>query len=325
MNEQHIEIIPIHFNVPNHYLPLVEFIETANDVANILEDFNLKFFEGKLNIQILVMPSEDGSFLKKLGISVVLATTVSWGFIESDTGKGFVKGLTGHEPSYWAEKAGKKTKELLILKESTTGFLEKDNQTLNDFGIHENDFPSAFKARNSFYRMCLEDAEIAGIEFNDSGDFPISRANFANYFTPEVAVDDAPPKSVYKIHQLDIVAPVICEGSSAQWRTRDAKTLTPLNFHLKDDEFFQGILSGKYPLKETKKNDVITVCIEYIIMEENGEEKVCERNAIKVYKFNDVLIAKVPDDIDFEAVICQQTQEATKEDDRQVELPLSDS
>ncbi|MFA5830027.1 MAG: hypothetical protein WC843_06090 [Candidatus Gracilibacteria bacterium] len=304
MSERSIEVISIHFNVPSHYLLLSEFIETANDVEQILQEFNFKFFDAKLNIQILVLPPEEGSFLKKLGIFFALPVCVlSWGFLESDIGKAYIKGLTGNEPAYWAEIAGEGTaKELIILKESVKGFLEKNNNTLEQAGIKINEFPFAYKARNNFYNMCLKSEEISGVEFNNSGCFDIKRVNFPNYFTKEIDKPDGKKsKSVFRLHRLVIVAPVISGGSSAQWKTRDAKTLNPLNFFLKDEDFYDGILSGKYPLKETGNDDIITVCIEYKIHEENGQEKVYERSAIKVYQFNNIKIAEIPTDLELMA------------------------
>lgn len=298
MNEKIIEVIPIHFNVQNHYLPLDEFIETARDVEEILEELNLKIFDGKLRIQILVLPPENGTFLKTIGILLLGGAGLTWTFLGSDIGKGFVKGLTGHEPAYWAEKAGESAKELIILKESTKGFLEKDNHTLNQAGITMVEFPSAFKARNDFYNMCLRSEDILGVEFNNEGKFDIERNKFSNYFTVEADKGIVVTiKSIYRLHKLVVVAPVISMGSYAQWKTRDFETSAPLNFHLKDDDFMQGLLSGKYPFKVKKDEDVINACIEYKIEETNGVEHVVERNAVKVYQFNQIKISKVPKDI----------------------------
>lgn len=300
MNEKIIEVLPVHFNVPNHYLPLDEFIETARDVEEILNELNFKFFEGKLNIQILVLPSEDGTFLKRIGFLLLGSATLAWTFLGSDVGKGFVKGLTGHEPAYWAEQAGEGAKELLILKESTKGFLEKDNQTLNQAGITMIEFPSAFKARNDFYSMCLRSEDVKGVEFNKSGKFDIGRGKFSDYFKAEEdKVNIVTTKFINRIHKLIVVAPVISEGSYAQWKARDFETSAHFKFHLKDDGFLQGVLLGKYPFKESKNEDVITVCIEYKIEETNGVEHVCERNAVKIYQFNAIKIAEIPKDISF--------------------------
>ena len=101
-----IGIIPIHFDVPGHYLPLATFVETASKTHSIIDAFNREIFDGKLQYDLLVFPPDEGSFKTKLGFALLAGWGVVWSFTQSDIGKGFIKGLTTHEPAYWAERAG---------------------------------------------------------------------------------------------------------------------------------------------------------------------------------------------------------------------------
>ncbi|TGQ31291.1 hypothetical protein [Mesorhizobium sp. M00.F.Ca.ET.216.01.1.1] len=146
--ESAIEIIPIHFDVPEHHILLQTFIETAAQAKAIIAAFNQHLFEGQLEYQILVLPPEVGSFKTKLGVAVA-AGGILWSALESDIGTGFIKGLTGHEPAYWSELAGAYVGQLvaeqaktltqaaiddrvkcqtnaLIISEATKSFLQKD-------------------------------------------------------------------------------------------------------------------------------------------------------------------------------------------------------
>lgn len=111
-----IEVIPFHFDVPNHSLPLNQFLDTAKNAEEIIKCFNTEIFSDQLKYKIMVRPSEKGGLIEVLQL-IVLGGAPVWLFLNSDIGKGYVKGLTGHNPEYWAEKAG----------ESTANYLQDDN------------------------------------------------------------------------------------------------------------------------------------------------------------------------------------------------------
>lgn len=293
--------LPIHFDVPQHYLPLSDFIELATNVNNIIDEFSRKFFEGTLDIQVVVLPPEDGSFLKKLGIVAGVAT-ISWGFLNSTIGEAYIKGLTGNTPAYWAEIAGEETKEIFILNEATKGFIEKDVKTIEGIGIPQEDFKVSFSSKNLFYKSCLKNESIAAIGFSEKETFTIQRGNFqdriANLNTePEDDFD-----LEYKLHELIIISSVNTSDSEGQWDTRDNVSNEFLRFHMKDMKFFDDFLSGQYPLKENESNDVILALIEYKKLKQGDTYKVVERNAVKIYRFNDKEIAEVPDNLSIEVI-----------------------
>ncbi len=162
---QFIEVLPLHFNIAEHYLPLSEFIETANGTKAIIENFNREFCGGKLQYQIVVLPPEKGSFRSRLGVCVIAGVGLLWTFAESDIGQGYISGLTGHEPAYWAQQAGVATRNAIqkemqeetaaskkaaaqIMKECAKGFLEKDSDDLRKIGV-------SIRHRGLTRRMCF--------------------------------------------------------------------------------------------------------------------------------------------------------------------------
>ncbi|ESZ24269.1 hypothetical protein [Mesorhizobium sp. L2C084A000] len=173
-----IEIIPIHFDVPEHHLELKTFIETAAQTELIIAGLNEYLFEGRLEYQVLVLPPEIGTFKTRLAIAAATAATISWGAVESDIGAAFIKGLTGHEPVYWSELAGGYVGELLademkvppsatdariecrtgalILSESTKSFLQKDVSELNKIGIRPMQFREGMRLATNSMKHVLQ-------------------------------------------------------------------------------------------------------------------------------------------------------------------------
>lgn len=97
---ENIEILPVHFNVPVHYVPLGTFVKTAESVNGIITAINDRAFGGDFQYELLILPPEAGTFKSRLGVIAVGGGTLLWAALESDMGKAFVKGLTGYEPAY---------------------------------------------------------------------------------------------------------------------------------------------------------------------------------------------------------------------------------
>ncbi|PCJ02806.1 MAG: hypothetical protein COB14_00910 [Alphaproteobacteria bacterium] len=60
------------------------------------------------------------------------------------------------------------------------------------------------------------------------------------------------------------------------------------------DAFKQGLLNGKYPVKQTKNNDILQILVEYKKQEKNGEIEIKEISIETVYRFNDIEITSIP-------------------------------
>ncbi|RWM40346.1 MAG: hypothetical protein EOR76_35810 [Mesorhizobium sp.] len=235
-----IEIIPIHFDVPEHHLELKTFIETAAQTEAIIAGLNEYLFDGKLDYQVLVLPPEIGTF--KTRLAVVATAGVIWAALESNIGAAFVKGLTGHEPAYWSELAGGYVGELLadegkappsatdtriecrtgalILSESTKSFLQKDVSELNKIGIRPTQFREGYGARNKFYEACAEDTKIKGVGFTNADEFPIRRSDFGRL---QVAL---PPKEKDLDDRPWHVAIDTVKVTSPNWERGDKQRLS---------------------------------------------------------------------------------------------------
>ncbi|MEX0827617.1 MAG: hypothetical protein WD005_01565, partial [Haliea sp.] len=113
-DEGMIEIIPIHFDVPGHQIPLSTFIATAEQTEAVIGSLNRELFDGNLKYELFVLPPEEGTFLSRLGFVLLAGYGVVWSFTESDVGAAFIKGLTTQAPAYWAEMVGTEFRDKLI-------------------------------------------------------------------------------------------------------------------------------------------------------------------------------------------------------------------
>lgn len=166
----------------------------------MLRSLNRELFSGDLRIELVVLPPEEGTFLARLGI-IIAVGAAAFTFIESDIGKAFFKGLTGHEPAHWAEAAGEATRhaiehigtveahhikpvaerETKLVCEATRSFLQKDNIELERVGITPSRFRDAFAAKNEFYRACEATPDLRAIGFSVEPSFPIKKQDFPRF------------------------------------------------------------------------------------------------------------------------------------------------
>jgi hypothetical protein len=198
-----LEPFPIHFDVPEHFIPLELFIETAEAVSKIAENLNEEVFSGQIEYHLLVLPAEDGSFKTKLAIFVTATLSGLWIFVESDVGQAFIKGLTGQKPEYWAEIAGSEVREQLLsdedvgtvqehegekdkcaaaklLTSSTRGILENSSEQIARTGVSGDSFDKAIEGRNDFFESCIAVEDLRAVGFADEPKFPIDRAQFVD-------------------------------------------------------------------------------------------------------------------------------------------------
>lgn len=194
-----LEVIPIHFDVTDHHLPLDDFIEAAKNTQAIIDGFNESLFDKKLKYELYVIPPKPGTFLEIIGF---LATAVGVIFVYSQTedGKVFFENLTGHPTSFWHAKAGEKLREklqkagetaeeldkdqlvrhveALLLVQVIKSFLQKSEEELSKAGAGLRKFRTAFEARNQFYEVCRKNKSIRAVGFSEEDTFPIKRSDF---------------------------------------------------------------------------------------------------------------------------------------------------
>lgn len=259
-----IELIPIHFDVPGHEIPLATFIRTALETQAIIRSLNKELFDGAIQFELVVLPPEDGSFLQRLGVYIIAGWGVIWTFTESDIGKGYIKGLTGHEPSHWAEVAGEATAttfesvvkgessaayqksfSALIICETTKSFLQKDTADLVRVGITPSEFHDAYAARNEFYAACDHTPGLRAIGFTDTPVFPIQKEDFVRLQTdlPPKRDDDEPPWQVAAA-TLRVTSPNWDRSDRGRsWKGRDERGRDRY-FRIDDEEFWHRAAAG---------------------------------------------------------------------------------
>ena len=194
--------------------------------------------------------------------------------LESDVGKGFIKGLTDHEPAYWAEALGKGVKEIaqdvlsegneasleirdtekiqetalevdlsyeaLIICEMTKSFLQKNNADLARAGIGPRQFRDAFEAKNEFYQACAEAPQLRAIGFSEDAEFPIKRPEFLHFQI------QLPPKDEAEVEHPWYVGRALLKVTSPNWDRNDRMRLWKAHdqrgrdryFAIEDEEFW---------------------------------------------------------------------------------------
>jgi hypothetical protein len=292
MNQDQQEIFFIHFDTRAkndeviHQISLDTFIEVTKSLEKVLDGLNEKFFNKKINITISVLPPEKG------GIEIPLILKFAGGWVIANGIKPFIKGVTGYTFDYWVEECGISVRELFM--KFYREFLEKDRTQL---GINQTYFLKAFAGRSDFYKACIDNQTIKGVEFHKKNYKFIKRDRFPHYVSKSV-VEKLEPE--YKLHKLKIISAVISkmdkQAKSLKWKGKDHKNNKSLEFYLMDSEFNIKFLNDEYPIQET---NVIIAKFEYQKFKIDGEinSNKTEVSAIKIYYFNDKLITNIPDDL----------------------------
>jgi len=297
------EIFFIHFDLPDHEIPLSTFIETANETQAVIRAFNEILFEGKSKFEIYVIPPEDGSFLSKYKICFIIAGALA--FVDTDIGKLIVKELTGQEPIYYAQKAIDGAKEILstdskkpdkniikcqtgatILIDASKTFLQKDTLSLQEIGITPNKYPDAFKARNGFYQVCDKTPNLNAIGFEKEPVFPVNRDRFASM---QVAIpkieDDEEEEWIVSTVTLTVTSPNWDrKDKKRQWKGKDIEG-KQRTFQVEDEGFWLSVKDNKI---NPTTNDIITV--QWAFQGSDIDPK--KARVLKVLKFNDETLSE---------------------------------
>lgn len=294
MSQDQQETFFIHFDTRGindqvvHQISLDTFIKTAQSLERVLEGFNEKLFDRKLDIKILILPPEDGGYFTKF---IIWAALAGVGYMmTSDYGDSFIKEMTGKTRSEWG------TNHALLLKTTTKKFLETDDEKIQNKTALQKQFPKAFAGRSDFYKVCINDTHLQGVEFSKNYQF-IQRDRFPHYVSESVEEKLEPE---YKVHKLKIISAVISkidkQAKSPKWKGNDYNNNKNSEFYLTDDEFNMKFFNGEYPIQEA---NVIIAKFEYQKFKIDGEINPSKTtvSAVKIYSFNDEPIANIPDDL----------------------------
>lgn len=303
----------IHFDVQESKLSLQTFIRSAQSIDKLSSELNNILFNNYLIFKIYVLPPEDGSFLKRLGIAVSAGAAAALSFAETDVGKAFIRGLTGHEPAYWAEQSGEFLRESLevytdeqsggaqeeeeeeeeaignsytcaqILSEATKGFLTSTQSELRKIGLDMNAYRKAYEGRNDLYEACISDNNIQAIGFTKEHKFPISRSKF-----PELYIKLPPPEDsmglwLVEISELRITSPNWeRKDQKRKWKGRDSKG-NERYFVIEDESFWNHV-----ELRDLKSNLIDKIKVQWAFREEDA--RATDYKVLRVIEYNDLQI-----------------------------------
>lgn len=300
-----IDVIPIHFDVPGHELPLSTFVSTSEQTRAIIRALNEELFEGQLQFQILVLPPAEGSFLTRLGLVLLGGWGIIWTFTESDIGQAFIKGLTGHEPAYWAENAGTSARNLLaqhteagdgpeespeqkvvgtIVCEAVKSFLSRPNRELVHQGLDKARFRAAYEAKNAFYESCAVTPQIRGLGFDERPIFPINRDQFPEHHSTLPPPEEADDLWFVTTAVLRVTSPNWDRDDRArQWKGRDHQGRDRY-FRIEDEDFW-----GLVGREAISTHIIDTMKVQWAYQGRPEQPRNCR--VLRVLEFNEVALA----------------------------------
>jgi len=193
----YLNVITTHFNTEENFIDFPSFVEAVLCIQNIANDFKKHYFPSLEDVTIEILPPEPGSFKLKTALKIGgYSLGTLWGatqVLDSDVVKAYIKGLTGNEPAYYAEIAGKSTRnafvntqdeykaETLLITDVTKGFIEAPNAQLGIIGFPSDEFCQALEAKNKFFNMCKNNQSIKSVGFDASDDYSIQKENMNEY------------------------------------------------------------------------------------------------------------------------------------------------
>jgi len=301
--QKNLQIITLHFNVPDHYLNLDDFISSARATEKILSDFNSNLFDGKLKYELVVLPPAPGTLKERLGIKVTTAAAcVLLGAMGPEFTSGVIKSLTGKSVFELGQLVGESSLDLLdevdkiwsknlaaiFLSEAAKGFFQTYTDDLEKNGITRNKYSQAYQARNEFYESCYRSKEIKSIGFDDTDEFPIERRDFAKYIVeiPENKEDDNEIWE-WEITYIKVVSPNWDRADiNRAWKAKytEKNEIKEAYFSIEDDNFW-GLVDGEN--LTLKGKDSIKVQWAYI-KEGSKRKKV---RVLKVLEYNGAKLA----------------------------------
>lgn len=156
------------------------------------------------------------------------------------------------------------------------------------------------KRKNKFYKGLMMDPAITQQDFELTREnktpirYSIGRKEF-KYYLEDLQEDNTP--SAYEIRKVRIESPVIV-NSNKIWRASDWDTKENLNFYLEDHNFRTNFLLGLYPVKTSKKDDVLIGLFEFKKKQDkDGKIKVTRKSVINVFQYQDHQIKPIPDNL----------------------------
>lgn len=304
-------IIPLHFNVQEHNIPLSQFINAAKSAQEIIDNFNQELFGGQLKYEIRIVAPQPGGIVELLSVGIVgYIAKLTWEFLQSEVGKAYIKGLTGFEPAYWAEKLGQKTKDLseidkkklsrVLIALMVVGFLQKDTTELQRVGFGLDKFREAYSARNTVYEGCIANPEVQGLGFDLSHDFTFSRADFPRFIVDLPALPEKlelEDSSAWEVETLDLVvnSPNWKRDSRRKWQGSTTEK-QDIGFVIEDDAFWHHV-----NIKSIQPAINDNMCVQWAYP--RGHSKLSNARVLRVLTYNGTHISEPLSDMELQLAL----------------------
>lgn len=259
------QLLPIHFDLPRHVIPLQTFIDTAENAGRIAEVINQELFGGSFTLEVVIVPPEEGSFLSQLGIVVtavgafIVGAIVSGplgdfgsGIFEeivskdaSDMGKELVQGVRSAFEELSSDSEDREAKCVaasVVTVAAVKWILQEDNEELDVLPVAQA-LKEALVAKRRFYDACRQIPDLKAIGFSRQPTFPIKRSDFQRISRlPEGADDDEWRVAIENI-----------TGTSPNWNRNDtARNWKGADqdgharfFVIRDERFWEMIFRGE--------------------------------------------------------------------------------
>lgn len=314
--------VPIYFEMPSTGMILSTFVDTTQEFERTLLGFESDLIKCGLQLRIIVLPPDAGSFRNNLGV-VVIGIGTFWAFLESDTGKGFVFGLTGKLPNEIAEDVGEAVREKIssfdklpspppeivplekivcgaILAESAKCFLELNTSELQEVGITPALLPQSFSAKNEFFHACEANGRIKSVSFHHDGRYPISRDEF------QQRVAQVPPGSEQDDWEFSTVK---FKVSSPNWERLDRKRLwkgkddhgSTVFFSIIDPRFWKFSATGRLTRQHEDR-----IVAQAAFRRSGG--KYVDIVLLNIIRFNDLKVSKYLDEVGLSARLFEKNK-----------------
>lgn len=289
VNEQ---ILNIYLGQDKHYITLEEMSKIIQSVNNIGDSLAKKLFINSSKEYFVVYPYEKGSFKIRIGIvgTAVLAM-IGW-LGESDLGKAFVKGLTGNETPYYAEKAGE------LLRDAIKGVLEKNVnnlETLNNNTEGEYLLDKSIKEKSELYALIDKSKTIKSISFNPNNEEPIEKKIFYEHIKKGDIIRSLEPE--YEINNL-IILKSINTREQGKWTFGLLYGKKNIRAEILDSSFISGFLNGQYPLRKGNQDDIIRALVRMDTLLKNGNKESEQYFIQEIFNFNNNKIKDIPKDLE---------------------------
>ena len=80
-------VIILHFDVPEHLIPLNQFIDSAKATQNIIDNFNSQLFNGELQYEIRVIAPKEGGLIEIFSLCASGYISKFGNFFNQNSGK----------------------------------------------------------------------------------------------------------------------------------------------------------------------------------------------------------------------------------------------